>query len=50
VDDVGQASVGCRAAAPSAAADEIDSLCKCHSVKAKTEGQQRYIEAMIKHD
>ena len=50
VDDVGQAIGRAVEQQRERSADEIDVYAKGHAVKAKTEGQKRYIEAILKHD
>jgi phosphate starvation-inducible PhoH-like protein len=50
LEDVGQA-IGRAADQPDAdAADGIETYSKGHAVRAKTEGQKRYIEAIFNHD
>ena len=50
VEDVGQAIGRAADEKREASADEIDVYSKGHSIKPKTPGQKRYIDAILKHD
>jgi phosphate starvation-inducible PhoH-like protein len=50
VEDVGQAIGRAADEKREASADEIDVYTKGHAIKPKTEGQKRYIDAILKHD
>jgi phosphate starvation-inducible PhoH-like protein len=50
IDDVGQAIGRAVEQQREGSADEIDVYVKGHAVKAKTEGQKRYVEAMLQND
>ena len=50
VEDVGQAIGKAADDQRERTADEIDVYAKGHSIKPKTEGQKRYIDAILKHD
>jgi phosphate starvation-inducible PhoH-like protein len=50
VDDVGQAIGRAADENRQRSADEVDVYAKGHSIKPKTEGQKRYIEAILGHD
>ncbi len=50
VDDVGKAISDASIDRSERAADEVDVYAKGHSIRPKTDGQKRYLEAMSKHD
>jgi phosphate starvation-inducible protein PhoH and related proteins len=49
-EDVGTAILGVRGQEETRTADEIDTYAKGRGIKPKTEGQRRYVQAMIEHD
>src|SRR3954453_16194897 len=50
VEDVGQAIGRAADNNPRRTADEIDVYAKGHAVKPKTEGQKKYLDAVLHHD
>ena len=50
IDDVGQAIGRAVEQQQNRSADEIDVYVKGHAIQAKTEGQKRYVEAMLQND